>query len=214
MALVPIPSPGIPLEFGTPGLPLVIVLHDWFGRLPWLVPFAEALADRGTFRVLVPDLYDGVATIDDVEAERLADALDVDTALASVDALISAARAAGSERVGMLGFSLGGWLALQAAQRGIADAVVAYYAMVGPEGGIVPAPVLLHLAETDEYESPDDVAEFIDRLLGDGTPVARHTYAGTVHGFANATRTDLVDTRAAALAFARSTVFLESHLGD
>jgi len=63
--LIPIPSPGVPLLFGEPGAPVVVVVHDWYGRLPWLTPYAEALAGRGGFRVIVPDLYDGAATDDD-----------------------------------------------------------------------------------------------------------------------------------------------------
>ncbi len=214
MATVPIPSPGVPLAFGVRGAPLVIVLHDAYGRLPWLEPYAAALADRGGFRVLVPDLVGGVATVDDDDAERLALTLDRDAALASVDASVADARAEGSQRVGVVGFALGGTLALQAAQRGSADAVVAYYATADPGGGIIPAPVLLHLAESDDTEPADGVVAFVDSLLDDGTPVAQHTYAGTGHLFANASRRDLVDTRAAALAFARTTVFLEKHLAD
>lgn len=214
MATVAIPSPGLPLAFGDPGAPLVIVLPDSYGRLPWLEPYAAALADRGGFRVLVPDLYGGVATVDDDDAERLARGLDRDAALASVDALIADARAEGTERVGLVGFAPGGTLALQAAQRGSADAVVAYYASADPSGGIIPAPVLLHLAESDDVEPAAGIAAFVDSLLGDGTPVARHTYAGTSHLFANASRRDLVDTRAAALAFARTAVFLETHLAE
>lgn len=214
MATVPIPSPGVPLVFGEPGAPLVIVLHDAYGRLPWLEPYAAALADRGGFRVLVPDLVGGVATVDDDDAARLGGDLDRAAALASVDALIADARVHGSERVGLVGFALGGALALSAAQQGAADAVVAYYATGDPSGGIIPAPVLLHLAESDETTPAAELAAFVDSLHGDGTPVARHTYAGTRHLFANASRRDLVDTRAAALAFARTTVFLEAHLTE
>ena len=73
-ALVRNPSPGN-LEFGEPGDPLVVVIPDWFGRLPWLASYAEALARRG-LRVVVLDLYDGVATTDEGQAERLASGLE------------------------------------------------------------------------------------------------------------------------------------------
>ena len=43
--LVPIPSPGIPLFYGDPGNPVVIVLHDWYGRLPGLAALASVEPD-------------------------------------------------------------------------------------------------------------------------------------------------------------------------
>lgn len=213
--LIPIPSPGIPLEYGEVGDPLVVVLHDWYGRLPWLEPFAAALAGRGGFRVLVPDLYDGVATTDDDDAARLMAQVTDQDARDILDATIGMGLDEGSMRVGLVGFSMGGSLALRAAQRGDADAVVAYYATLGPDDpGILPCPVLLHLAESDGYRPGSEPDVFASRLRDNGTPVSTHTYVGTGHSFANASLTEKVDGRAAALAFARTTVFLEARLGD
>ncbi|HWM34860.1 MAG TPA: alpha/beta fold hydrolase [Pseudolysinimonas sp.] len=213
--LVPIPSAGIPLEYGTPGDPLVVVLHDGFGRLPWLDPFAAAMADRGGFRVLVPDLYNGFATTDDDEAALLWAGLDDPSAFEVLDATLGMGLDEGSRRVGIVGFSMGGVLALRAAQRGDADAVVAYYATLGGDDpGILPCPVLLHLAETDGYAPGSEPAAFVDRLRDNGTPVLSHDYAGTEHSFANASLTERVEGRAAALAFARTVAFLEARLSE
>jgi carboxymethylenebutenolidase len=46
------------------------------------------------------------------------------------------------------------------------------------------------------------------------TPVTVFTYLGTEHSFANASVPATLDTRAAALAFARTASFLARHLGD
>ena len=212
--LVPIPSPGIPLSFGDRGTPLVILVHDWYGRLPWLESYAAALASQG-YRVIVPDFYNGVATIETATAEVLMAVLDVAGALAELDDIIQLARVEGSTRVGVVGFSLGGWLALLHAQSGAADAVVAYYATLGlTQHGVIPAPVLLHLAEIDEWDEGEDPESFINRLKDHGTPITEWTYLDTVHSFANATITDRVDVNAAALAFARTSAFLEEHLLD
>jgi carboxymethylenebutenolidase len=214
-SLIPIPSPGIPLEFGELGDPLVIVLHDEYGRLPWLEPFAAALADRGGFRVLVPDFYDGVAATDGDDATTLMTRLTDDDTRDILDAAIESGLDDGSQRVGLVGFSMGGTLALRAAQRGDADAVAAYYATLGAaDPGIVPCPVLLHLAESDTYLPGGDPDAFVPRLRDNGTPVTSHTYVGTAHSFANATLTEKVDGRAAALAFARTVVFLEARLSE
>jgi carboxymethylenebutenolidase len=72
--------------------------------------------------------------------------------------------------------------------------------------------VLLHLAEFDSWDDGADPESFVSRLKEHGTPVVQHVAAGTVHGFANASLRETVDPTAAALAFARSTVFLEEHL--
>src|ERR1700759_2533823 len=106
--LIPIPSPGVPLAFGEVGAPVVVVVHDWYGRLPWLTPYAEALANRGGFRVIVPDLYDGVATDDDREADLLSEQVSGTAARAALTAEIASARESGSARAGIIGFSMGG----------------------------------------------------------------------------------------------------------
>ncbi len=210
--LVPIPSPGIPRYFGGPSRAIVILIHDWYGRLPWLESYAAALANQG-YRVAVPDFYDGVAAVEASTAEQLMARLDVAGALAELDDIIQLARADGSIRVGVVGFSLGGWLALLHAQSGDADAVVAYYATLSPaQHGVIPAPVLLHLAEIDEWDDGEDPESFIDRLKDHGTPITEWTYPATVHSFANASVADRVDVDAAALAFARTSSFLEDHL--
>jgi len=213
--LIPIPSPGFPLLFGEPGAPVVVVVHDWYGRLPWLTPYAEALAGRGGFRVIVPDLYDGAATDDDRQADILLDQLSGTDARATIIREIEAARAEGSPRAGIVGFSMGGGLALQVAQAGEVDAAVAYYATLeATQPGIIPCPVMLHFAEQDDWPEGGTPEQFVGRLRENGTPVTQHGYAGTEHGFANGSLPALLDTRAAALAFARTTVFLETHLTD
>jgi len=211
---VPIPSPGVPLFYGDPGNPVVVVLHDMYGRLPGLESFAIALASRG-LRVAVPDLYDGVCTVDAAAAQQLMSQLDVGTALAEVDDAVATAQETGAERVGLVGFSLGGWLALLHAQAGSADAVVAYYASLSDrDHGVIPCPVLLHWAESDDWQEGEDPESFVSRLAEHGTPVSQHTYLATRHSFANASLPDRVDAQAAALAFARTAVFLEGHLSE
>jgi carboxymethylenebutenolidase len=210
----PIPLPGAPLHFGAASAPLVVLLHDWFGRLPGIERYAEALARVG-FRVVVPDLYDGVATDDADVARSLMDQLDVATGLAAIDDVILEARGQGSRRVGTVGFSMGGWLALLHAQGGAIDAVAAYYATLGSsEHGVIPCPVLLNFAETDEWGESEDPESFVGRLREHGTPVTEFSYLGTVHSFANASMPDTFDANAAALAFARTTAFFEDQLAD
>jgi carboxymethylenebutenolidase len=204
-----IESPGETLDFGEAGRPTVIVSHDWFGRLPGLTTFAETLVMEG-FRVLVPDHYDGWATTDPGEAGALMAALDTDDALNRLDSLIASVAPA---RVALLGFSLGGRLSIMSASRGGVDALVAYYGSATvSEHGIIPCPVLLQLAEIDDWATGRDPVELIARLRGDGTSVTHFTYAAAHHGFANEQNTAAYDRHAAALAFARTVAFLNLHL--
>ena len=223
---IDIPSPGWPLTFGTPGNPSVVIVHDRFGRLPYLESYGGALAKRDFF-VVVPDLFNGLATIDPASADELKQGLDLGFALATLDDAIELGRGHGfdgapdegiptaSTKVGSIGFELGGWLALQAAQSGSLDAVVAYSAgLAENEAGVIPCPVLLNFSDTGHWGTGYDVDVFVSRLKEMGTPVSRHTYTATEDLFANATLLERLDKNAAALAFARSTSFLQDQLAD
>ncbi|MCJ1674900.1 MULTISPECIES: dienelactone hydrolase family protein [unclassified Rathayibacter] len=212
--LVQIPSPGIALEYGHPGRPVVVILHDVFGRLPWLEPFAEAVSKHG-YHVLVPDLYDGWATLAAEDARDLAAMAAQDRALASVADAVRTGSAAGAARSALIGFGFGGRLALLVAATGLVDAVVAYYATLGrEEHALVPCPTLLHYAQSDEWPEGDDPESFVGRLKEAGTPVTAHTYPDTGRHFANATLRESVSPSAAALAYARTLSFLNPQLID
>lgn len=212
--LVQIPSPGVALEFGQAGRPLVVILHDAYGRLPWLEPFAAAVAKHG-YHVLVPDLYDGWATLTEEDARELAAMAAQDRALATVAEALATGREAGAHRFGIIGFGFGGHLGLLAASVGSVDAVVAYYAtLAGEEHGIVPCPALLHLAQHDEWPADADPESFVNRLRDTGTPVTAYTYPDTGRFFANGNLVDAVVPSAAALAYARTLSFLNPHLID
>ncbi|PPF79744.1 dienelactone hydrolase [Subtercola sp. Z020] len=223
---IDIPSPGWPLTFGVPGNATVVLVHDRFGRLPYLESYATAIASRGFF-VVLPDLFNGLATIDEPSADELAGGMDPGFAQATLDDAIELGRNHGFEkepaesirsansRVGVIGFELGGRLALQMAQAGIADAVVSYAGGLGEnESGIVPCPVLLHYSDSGEWGTGWEADAFVSRLKEMGTPVTRHTYLGTNDIFANATLVERLNKNAAALAFARSTNFLLEQLAE
>jgi carboxymethylenebutenolidase len=212
--LVDIPSPGWPLVFGDEGLPTVVLVHDDYGRLPYLESYATALAKQGFF-VVVPDLFNGHAAVDDDGMALLRGRLDEGFATATIADAIQLGRGHGASRVGLIGMGVGGWLGLRTAQEGTVDAVVAYYAGLGDdEGGIVPCPVALHYSEFEAWGTGLDADLFVSRLKEVGTPVTRHNYIGTSTFFANATITSGLDKNAAALAFARSTYFMQAQLLD
>jgi carboxymethylenebutenolidase len=197
----------------SPG-PAVIVVHDYFGALPHVRELCDALAQAG-FTALGPDLYDGMATTDPDRAEVLLRRLDVSRSRSLLTVAARQLRAhpkVQPERVGAVGFSAGGWLALLTATGGVLDAVVAYYAALGPgEQAPIPCPVMLHFAEVDEWDPPDLPATFTTRLRAAGTLVIDRTWPGTEHAFANA---DVPAWRPgpATAAWAETVGFLARHL--
>lgn len=209
MAIVPIPFCGTTLEYGTLGRPLVILLHDWYGRLAGMEHYGIPLAQRG-FHVLIPDLYDGWAATDDADAAVLLARLNPTVAMNMIEEFVRSGRTNGAPRVGLVGFSVGGWLALLLAQSGILDAVVAYDAVLNErEVGVLPCPVQLHFAG----ENGSDPELFVARLLDDGTTLERFDYFRAARSFASRS-VSASTAESDALAFARTTSFLEKYLVD
>ncbi|SRR6266540_5087637 len=210
----PASAPDQPSYLAEPaaGGPGVLVVHDYYGLLPSVRESCDALADAG-FVALAPDLYDGRVAGDDGEAEQLMDDLAAASARKRLDEAIGWLRATASGgRVGAVGFSMGGSLALLEATTGTLDAVVAYYATLGPASArSVGCPVLLQVAEIDDWD-PEETPERFLELLRERGEAERFTYAGTEHSFANAGIPARFAPRAAVTAWTRTVAFLQSHL--
>jgi carboxymethylenebutenolidase len=190
----------------------VLVVHDWYGLLPHVRASCDELAAAG-LAALAPDLYDGRTTTDAGEAEALMEALDNDAALARLDAATAGLRErAGGGPVGGLGFSMGGFLTLLQATTGAFDAVAVYYAALGPkQAAAIRCPVLLQLAEDEEFDPPEFFQGFIEALEAGGTEIRARTWPGTEHSFANSD-VALHAPAQAAEAWTETVVFLRSHL--
>jgi len=137
---------------------------------------------------------------------------------AAVDALLAMPETTG-EGVGVVGFCVGGGLALfLASRKPEVTAVVCYYGF--PRQGMnwdlsaVKAAVLGHAAEQDDF-APPEVTERIERELRDaGVDVTFHHYPGTTHAFFNDDRPEVHDAEAADLSWRRTLEFLREHLGQ
>jgi carboxymethylenebutenolidase len=196
------------------GGPGVLVVHDRFGLLPGVRAACDALANAG-FVAFAPDLYEGRTTTDDAHADELLHGLDVAEArerLALAAAHLRGHRRVAGGRVGAVGFSMGGSLVLAYATTGELDAVVAYYATIEPsDQAPVRCPVLLHLAEKDDWDPAETPEAFLAALDRAGTEAEARTWPGTRHSFAN------LDVRAhergaAEKAWAETVAFLGRHL--
>ncbi len=173
--------------------PGVVVVHDWWGQRSSHRDVADRLAEAG-FVAMAVDLYDGVLAADTAQAEELMMALDRPTVsshlAAAVDALVAHPAVTG-ERVGIVGYSFGGGLALwlSTLDRRVAACVTYYGAVpwtdVRPDFGRAEAAFLGHYASEDRWASPH-VAADLERGLRDlGRDATFHVYPATAHGFAD-----------------------------
>jgi carboxymethylenebutenolidase len=177
--------------------PAVVVIQEIFGVNDIVRQNADRIAALG-FIAVAPDLFwrqePGVQISDKSEAEwahafRLMKGLDFDKAMEDIQATITAVR--GDKRcsglVGAVGHCLGGQLAFLAATRTDADAAVGYYGVAIDkrldEAGKIKAPLLLHIANDDEYTPPDLQAKII-ATLKDIPGVEIETYLDCGHAFA------------------------------
>jgi carboxymethylenebutenolidase len=204
--------------------PGVIVLQEWWGLDSYIKGVCDELSGEG-FTALAPDLYHGeLAKHTEMDkAAELMNALPPDRVArdmgGAVDFLLGHESVRGHS-VGIVGYCMGGMLALVlAAQQGEKiGAVVSYYgAPLGemePDWSNLKAPVLVHIAENDDFFPPDAIQQLEQKLNGLGKDMTAYVYAGTGHAFAldhNALGTH--DAEAARQAWVRTLEFLRKHLG-
>jgi carboxymethylenebutenolidase len=205
--------------------PVVVVLHEVFGVNDDIRLTFSELANAG-FIAIAPDLFwrqeRGVdlSRWSDAEWQKglaLYGAYDRDVGVRDVIAAVRAAEQlqGGSGKVGVMGFCLGGLLTYLTAARHNIDAAVAYHggdteSYLGEARGIA-APLLMHLAEEDEFISKDAQAR-IKAALADVPSATVYSYPGCNHAFARHTGLHY-DAQAAALANGRTQAFFAQHLG-
>src|SRR5579884_2596163 len=97
--------------------PGVIVIQEWWGLVDHIKDVAERFAREG-FVALAPDLYHGEKTKEPDEAGKLMMALNIDQAakdMRGAAAYLKGLPQVTSQQVGIVGFCMGGALALYAA---------------------------------------------------------------------------------------------------
>jgi carboxymethylenebutenolidase len=204
--------------------PGVLVLQEWWGLNPQIKGVADRLAAEG-FVALAPDLYHGeLAEHTEMDkAAQLMTSLPPDRAArdmgGAVDHLL-ASDAVTSDKVGVIGFCMGGMLTLLVAalQGDKVGAAAPFYGApidpsMQPDWSNLTAPVDGHLAEKDDFFPLDAMQQLEQQLKGMGKDVTFHVYPGTGHAFAN--EHDPLGTRdeeAADKAMARAVQFLRSKL--
>lgn len=207
------------LEGKRPG---IVILHEIFGVNMAMRAEADELAAEG-YVVCVPDLFHrnapGTALSYEPEdrptALALWEQLDADTegALNDIARAVEYLAASGhcDSTVGLVGFCLGGKLALLAAARGISDAAVSFYPVQMQKHrealGKIACPVQVQLGDADTH-IPTDVVDTLAadiKSLSDGEMIV---HKGAGHAFYNRFRTVGYDEAAAADARAKMLDFL------
>lgn len=205
-------------ESGSSG-PGVVVVHDSWGLTPHIVDVVERLAAAG-FVAVAPDLHHGEVTAADKGSVPRAAWPETDRALADVgEAIDRAVEVTGRHRVGLVGFGLGGGVALAAAAR--SDAVVAvapYYGLVDDDAAVdwdrLSAVVEGEFAELDEQFPPARAESLEQRLRGLGKEATIHVHPGVGHGFFNDARPDAYAAEPALEAWERTLTVLRERLDD
>lgn len=205
----------------------VIVIPEIFGLNAGIRQKCEKLAAAG-YLAIAPDIFwrfaPGVELNPDVDAE-LQQAFgyfgqyDADDGVRDIEATIHAIRKgiAGRdpiEKVGAVGYCLGGRLAYMAATRTDISASVGYYGVMIDEmlseSHAIASPLMLHIPTADHFVGPDAQAA-IHAGLDNHPRVTLYDYHGLDHGFA-AEIGNRRDAAGAELADSRTAAFFAEHL--
>jgi carboxymethylenebutenolidase len=198
--------------------PGVVVLQEWWGLVPHIKTVADRFAEAG-FVAIAPDLYGGETTTSPDEAGRLFMALNIEQTARQLEETLQYLQnhpAVVGDRLGVVGFCMGGQLALLAAtlsQR--VGAVVDFYGIhpnVRPDFSKLSAPVLGIFGEKDGFVTPEAVRSLEAAIQQAGGSIETHIYPGADHAFFNDTRPEVYQPAAAADAWSKTLAFLKREL--
>ena len=201
--------------------PGVVVIQEWWGLVPHIQDLCDRFAAEG-FTALAPDLYRGKTTTEPDEAGKLMMSMNLEQAALDMGGAIDfleSSDAVRGEGVGVVGFCMGGGLALMLAVQRPDDvkAVVPFYGLIPWEGAQpdwsrLAAPVQGHYAQQDGFFTPELAAQLESELRQLGKTVEFHQYDAD-HAFFNDTRPEVHEPDDAARAWERTIDFFRQHLG-
>ena len=196
----------------------VIVIQEWWGLVPHIKSVCDRFAAAG-YVALAPDFYHGKSTKSPDEAGKLMMAMQIDQAekdlRGAIQYLLAHDETTG-DKVGTVGFCMGGALSLYAATKNpqVGACVIFYggHPDVKPDLEQLQAPVLGFYAERDGFVTPE-VARNLERRLKElGKSCEIHIYPEVDHAFFNDERKEVYSAAAAEDAWNRTIKFYEEHL--
>jgi len=199
--------------------PGVVLIQEWWGIEPHIRDLAQKLAAEG-FVVAVPDLYHGKIATEPNDAQRMMMMIrgNVDRAAKEIIGALDTLKAMPNvepKKLGLMGFCIGGFMALVVASR-YADlgAVVAFYGAgydpTPEEVAKVNAPVLAIYGSKDQSVPADQIKKIQQLYKAAGKDLtvkiydAGHAFINPAHGMGN--------EKAAAEAWPLAVNFLKEHL--
>jgi carboxymethylenebutenolidase len=198
--------------------PGVIVIQEWWGLVPHITSLADRFAEAG-FVALAPDLYHGHHATEPDEAGKLMMGLAMDQAGKDMAGAAEYLAGHGSEKVGAVGFCMGGSLALWSAT--LSDRIVAttgFYPPVPWErmsprwSNYASKAALIHCSEEDGTSAAPGIQTAKAGITEAGGTCKLYDYPGTSHAFFNDDRPEVYDADAAASAWARTLDFFRAKL--
>jgi carboxymethylenebutenolidase len=191
--------------------PGVVVIQEWWGLNDHIKDIVDRVAAAG-FVALAPDLYHGASATEPDGAGKLMMGLNVGEAAKDMSGAIDLLQQrTGSAKVGVVGFCMGGGLALVAACRrpDAVAAVAPFYGLIPwasaqPDWSALAAKVEGHYAAADAFFTPENAAALQAQLRDLGKDATLHVYAGCDHAFFNDTRPEVYNASAAATAWDRT----------
>jgi carboxymethylenebutenolidase len=198
--------------------PGVIVIQEWWGLVDHIREVCDRLAREG-FVALAPDLYRGESTGDPGVAGRLMMDLELPRAARDLEGAISALvnhEAVNGGKVAVIGFCMGGQLALYAASLSPRiSAVVDCYGVhpnVRVDYAKIRAAVMGVFAERDAFVPPETAHQLEADLRAAGVRTEFTIFPGVDHAFLNDSRPDVYDAATAQRAWGRILSFLRAGL--
>lgn len=198
--------------------PGLLVIQEWWGLVGHIKKLCDRFAAEG-YSALAPDLYHGKAATEPDEAGKLMMALDIARAekdLAGAAAFLLGQPGTAGAKLGVVGFCMGGQLALFAATLNPSiGACVNFYGIhpnVKPDYTRLNGPVLGLYAEKDGFVTPKVAREVEAAIKAAGKQVEIQIYPGVDHAFFNDERADVYNAAAAQDAWRRTLDLFGKHL--
>ncbi len=206
------------LPSGKGPFPALVVIHEWWGLVPWVKEQASKLADQG-YAALAIDLYRGKVATTPEEAHELMRGVPEDRAARDLEAAfnyLASRKEVDPKRIGDIGWCMGGGYALNLAiaEPRLAAAVINYGHLATDPANLkrIDAPVLGIFGAQDRGIPPADVRKFEEQMKTLGKQVDVVIYPDAGHAFENPENKAGYRAADAADAWGRTVRFLESRL--